>query len=116
MQISSAPSVLITGTVLVAVTIVLASAFVKNERSVAASADQREWLPSIQKIQSQLTASGYRDIEKFERNRNEYEVQAIDSNGERVNLFLSRLTGAVFDKLPQGMQAKNDHGAGSGLR
>lgn len=106
-------SSLAVATILVALSAPLSPAFAQNYHSMATSAE-RDWLPAIPKIHARLVAVGYRDIEKFERNRNEYEVKAIDPRGERVKLFLNRFTGIILESLPDVANAKRNFADKSG--
>ncbi len=52
---------------------------------------------SIPQVSEKLQAAGYSDITKIERERNEYEVRAIDKNGARVKLYVDARTGKVLE-------------------
>ncbi len=55
-----------------------------------------EWL-EIPAIYEKLTAAGYTAINDIERERNGYEVEATSPTGERVELLVDPITGAVLD-------------------
>ena len=59
-----------------------------------AQADQ--WL-EIPAIYEKVTAAGYTAINDIERERNGYEVEATSPPGERVELLVDPITGAVLD-------------------
>ncbi|MFH1493532.1 MAG: PepSY domain-containing protein [Pseudomonadota bacterium] len=65
----------------------------------------RQWL-SIPQIHARLEATGYRNIEKIEREHGSYEVKATDRNGARIKLYLNPQTGEVID--PQRREARRD--------
>lgn len=62
-----------------------------------AGGNERQWL-SIPQIHAKLEATGYRNIEKIEREHGSYEVKATDRNGERIKLYLNPQTGEVIDQ------------------
>jgi hypothetical protein len=73
----------------------IAPSFAQDNRPAAGS--DRQWL-SIPQIHARLEATGYRNIEKIERERGSYEVKATDRNGERIKLYLNPQTGEVVDQ------------------
>ncbi len=58
---------------------------------------QQQWL-SIPQVHDKLVAAGYRNIEKIERERGNYEVKATDRDGRRVKLYVNPQTGDVLDR------------------
>lgn len=52
---------------------------------------------SMGQIHDKLAAEGYRDITKIERERDAFEVKAVDKNGARVKLYLDPQTGNVIE-------------------
>lgn len=52
---------------------------------------------SLQQIQAKLAADGYRDFEKIERERNRYEVTAIDPQGRRVEVDVDARSGEILE-------------------
>jgi hypothetical protein len=55
-----------------------------------------DWL-AIPAIHEKVTAAGYMDIHEIERERGGYDVEAYDSNGDRVELFVDPVNGEVLD-------------------
>lgn len=55
-----------------------------------------QWL-SIGQVYRQLESAGYRNIEKIERERGNYEVKATHRDGQRVKLYVHPQTGAILD-------------------
>ena len=51
---------------------------------------------TMQQVLTKLEASGYRDFEKIDRERNKYEVKATDAQGQRVELDLDLMTGDIL--------------------
>lgn len=70
--------------------------------SGAAVRDRSEWL-TIPQIYERIEAAGYRDISEVERERNGYEVKAVDRDGQRVELEVDPRSGEVTD-----VEAKRD--------
>lgn len=64
---------------------------------------------SIVQIHERLEAAGYRNIEKIERERDRYEVDATDRDGRRVELEVDAASGRVID-----VDVKPDRRAGRG--
>ena len=64
-------------------------------RSGTTATTQANWL-TMQQVQTKLEAAGYRDFEKIERERDKYEVKAIDPQGQRVELDIDPVTGDVL--------------------
>lgn len=58
--------------------------------------DRSDWL-TIPQIHERVEAAGYRDISEIERERNGYEVKAVDRDGQRVELDVDPRTGEVTD-------------------
>lgn len=48
---------------------------------------------AIGTVTEKLTAQGYKDIRKIEREGGCYEVKAVDKDGKAVKLYLNALTG-----------------------
>lgn len=57
---------------------------------------------SLHQVLVKLNATGYDKIDKIERERNAYEVRAIDKNGARVKLYVDPQTGEVLNSGRQG--------------
>lgn len=57
---------------------------------------------SLQQVQSKLEADGYRDFEKIERERNKYEVKAVDPQGRRVELEFDARSGEILEMKVKG--------------
>lgn len=51
---------------------------------------------TINQVQVKLMAAGYDNVDKIERERNAYEVRAIDKNGARVKLYVDPQTGDLI--------------------
>jgi hypothetical protein len=51
---------------------------------------------TIPQVHDKLSAAGYRQIEKIETERNRFEVDATDRNGQRMELYVDRYTGEVL--------------------
>lgn len=62
---------------------------------------------SIAQIHERLEAAGYRNIEKIERERDRYEVDATDRDGRRVELEVDATSGQVIE-----VEVKRDRRAG----
>lgn len=84
------------GVLLVAGTVVPASASAEEYRQTQA-ADARKGL-SIPQIYDKLTALGYWNIDKIERDPRMYEVKASDKSGDRVKLYLDAQTGEIVER------------------
>lgn len=82
------------GTGLVAAGIGIPSALAQRNTDRGAD-DAATWL-SIPQIHDKVTAGGYRDIMKIERERNAYEVKATDREGRAVKLVLDPQSGDVI--------------------
>ncbi|GAB3546878.1 hypothetical protein GCM10027343_25380 [Noviherbaspirillum agri] len=50
---------------------------------------------SMSQVLVKLSAAGYDNIDKVERERNAYEVKAIGQNGERIRLYVDPQTGDI---------------------
>lgn len=61
----------------------------------AAPAAQSNWM-SLKDVQTKLEAAGYTDFREIERDKNKYEVKATDPQGQRVELDVDPVTGAVL--------------------
>lgn len=55
-----------------------------------------DWL-TIPGIYEKVAAAGYKDIHEIERERRGYDVEAYDSYGDRVELFVDPINGEVLD-------------------
>jgi len=55
-----------------------------------------DWL-TIPGIYEKVVAAGFKDIYEIERERGGYDVEAYDSNGDRVELFVDPINGEVID-------------------
>lgn len=70
--------------------------------AIAASANtsnsnaKADWL-EIPAIYEKVTTAGYKNIHEIERERRGYDVEAYDSNGNRVELFVDPTNGEVLD-------------------
>lgn len=51
---------------------------------------------TINQVLVKLMAAGYDNVDKIERERNAYEVRAIDKNGARVKLYVDPQTGDLI--------------------
>lgn len=60
------------------------------------TSDNTNWL-TIPIIYNKVTAAGYKDIHQIERERRGYDIEAYDSNGNRVELFVDPINGEVLD-------------------
>jgi len=60
------------------------------------SANADDWL-TIPAIYNKVAAAGYSDIFEIERERDGYEIEAVDTDGNRVELFVDPLSGEVLD-------------------
>lgn len=57
---------------------------------------------TINQVLVKLMAVGYDSVDKIERERNAYEVRAIDKNGVRVKLYVDPQTGDLIKSGRQG--------------
>ncbi len=73
----------------------------------AAATGQGDWL-TLHEVQLKLEALGYRELTKIERDDDKYEVKAIDAQGQRVELDVDPLTGAIL-----GTEVKRSKGSRS---
>lgn len=76
-------------------------AFAQTNGDTQAVASQRQWL-SLPQIQVILESAGFRNIDKIEREDHDYEVEALDSEGRRVELNVDPHSGEVT-----GIEIKN---------
>ncbi|MDX9886962.1 PepSY domain-containing protein [Thauera sp.] len=51
---------------------------------------------SLQEVLAKLEAAGYRNFEEAERERNKYEVKAIDPEGRRVEVDVDAMSGEIL--------------------
>jgi hypothetical protein len=95
----------------------LLPSFAGEARSAPAAAE-RQWL-SIGDVYQKLTAAGYRNVEKIEREHGAYEARATDRNGMRVTLRIHPQSGEISDRDERderhdgGRQRGHDSGAKS---
>lgn len=54
------------------------------------------WL-TIPAIYEKVVAAGYSDIAEIERDKDVYEIKAVNSDGERVKLYVDPLNGEVLE-------------------
>jgi hypothetical protein len=59
---------------------------------------------TISQVLVKLMATGYDNIDKIERERNAYEVRAIDKNGARIKLYVDPQTGDLIKPGRQGVK------------
>lgn len=57
---------------------------------------------NINQVLVKLMANGYDKVDKIERERNAYEVKAIDKNGARVKLYVDPQSGDLINSGRQG--------------
>lgn len=57
---------------------------------------------TLHQVLVKLSAAGYDKVDKIERERNAYEVRAIDKNGARVKLYVDPQTGDLIKSGRQG--------------
>lgn len=55
-----------------------------------------DWL-TIPAVYEKVTAAGFREIHEIERERTGYKIEAFDTNGDRVKLFVDPVSGEVLD-------------------
>lgn len=67
---------------------------------------------TLNQVLVKLMAIGYDNVDKIERERNAYEVRAIDKNGARVKLYVDPQTGDLIKSGRQG--AKQERRASEG--
>lgn len=77
------------------------------------AADSRPGL-SIPQVYEKLTAQGYWNIDKIERDPGSFEVRAHEKNGDRVKLYVDARTGEITHKRLEGQKRdrREDRGAG----
>lgn len=78
----------------------LAPAFAQAGKS-APGIEARQGM-SIPQIHEKLTALGYWNIDKIERDPGAFEVRANEKNGDRVKLYLDVRTGEIIDRRLEG--------------
>lgn len=69
---------------------------VKRGKSDRTGTDQASWL-TVHQVQVKLEATGYRDIEEIERERDRYQAKATDAKGQRVKLAIDPRSGDILD-------------------
>lgn len=74
----------------------LVPALAQNGAAMPATASQGNWL-TLHEVQLKLEALGYRELTKIEREDDKYEVKATDPQGQRVEIDVDPITGAVLD-------------------
>jgi len=99
-------SALAIGATILAGSVIAAPAATPSTRPVQ-NAESRSELPAA-RISEKLTAAGYRDISKIEREHDAYEVKAVDKNGARVKLYVDPQTGNVLESRAKGHDAHRD--------
>jgi len=72
------------------------SVFAASSTADKQSANADDWL-AIPAIYDKVAAAGYSDIFEIERERDGYEIKAVDTDGNRVELFIDPLSGEVLD-------------------
>lgn len=110
MRTSHLISALAIGASLLAGGAALAPAFAQTEKSAPPAAARSEM--SIGQIHDKLTAAGYVNIDKIERERNAFEVKASDKSGARVKLTVDPQTGNIIE--PRRQDRKQDRRAADG--
>lgn len=84
--------------------VMLAPAFAQNANPTASSASAQagaQWL-SMREVLEHLEAAGYSDFEEIERERDGYEVKAVDANGQRVEIDVHPITAEVLNTEVKG--------------
>jgi hypothetical protein len=71
------------------------SAIAASSSADEASAKSSDWL-TIPAIYDKVVAAGYSDIHEIERERDGYEIEAVDTNGNQVELFVDPISGEVL--------------------
>lgn len=69
---------------------------VKRSKGSRSDAEQASWL-TLHQVQVKLEATGYRDIQEIERERDHYQAKATDAQGQRVKLAIDPRSGDVLD-------------------
>ena len=69
---------------------------VKRSKGSRSDTDQASWL-TLHQVQVKLEATGYRDIQEIERERDHYQAKATDAQGQRVKLAIDPRSGDVLD-------------------
>lgn len=69
---------------------------VKRSKGDRSNTDQASWL-TVHQVQVKLEATGYRDIQEIERERDHYQAKATDARGQRVKLAIDPHSGDVLD-------------------
>jgi hypothetical protein len=67
---------------------------------------------SIGQVYDKMTAAGYVNIDKIERERNAFEIKARDKNGARVKLYVDPQTGDIIE--PRRQDRNRDRQAADG--
>lgn len=116
MRTSHILSALVLGVGIVAGGASLLPAFAQGAGTVAGAPAKNEL--TMGQIHDKVTAMGYQDIDKIERERNAFEVKARDKNGAKVKLYLDPQTGEVIDSSRKNdkreRRTRDDAGAGAG--
>jgi hypothetical protein len=81
---------------LASITISAAGVLLAPSFATAAQPAPVTWL-TLPQIHQKLEAAGYSNIEKIERERDSYEVRAMDRNGTRLKLHVDPHSGAVIE-------------------
>ncbi len=90
----------------------LVPAFAQADKSVPPAAARSEM--SVGQIFDKMTAAGYVNIDKIERERSAFEVKASDKNGARVKLSVDPQTGNIIEPRRQD-QKRDRHAADASL-
>jgi hypothetical protein len=96
MSASRIPALTAIGVLLFAAATLSAPVFAEDAPAPQA-AEARKAL-SIPQIYDKLTALGYWNIDKIERDPRTYEVRANDKSGDRVKLHLDAQTGEIVER------------------
>jgi len=65
-----------------------------SDRSTDGTAPRDQWLP-LDQIEQSLRSQGY-EVHELEIDDGRYEVEAIDPDGRRVELYIDPLTGKIL--------------------
>lgn len=112
MRTSRLFSVLTASVALVGGTAVLSPAFSQNQTGNTEISYERTDL-DINQVLVKLMAAGYNKVDKIERERNAYEVRAIDKNGDRIRLYVDPQTGDLIKSGRQGAKQEPRTGEGA---
>lgn len=96
MRTSRLFSVLAAGAALVGGTALLTPALSQTSQTGKPEISYERTDLTINQVLVKLMAAGYDNVDKIERERNAYEVKAIDKNGARVKLYVDPQTGDLI--------------------